>query len=190
MAQKNNIDKLDKKLREEIITLLQNPSLRIIDIVEIINSKVGTKAISASGVGRYKKRLDRMLEKKKQIEHITSMWSDKTGDKLGNLLGKQSMEELRFLIYDFVGKLQEIQDEEVINMDIKEISQAANAIEKATKGIINLENAIAKNNIHTEQIKNATLQEVQKKAMVNAQRAGISQDTVKVILTDVFNIKE
>ena len=64
----------------------------------------------------------------------------------------------------------------------------SNAIEKSTRGIINLENAIAKNNQHTEEIRNKALQEVQAKALNNANSAGISQDTVNTIFRDVFNI--
>ncbi|WP_245580742.1 DUF3486 family protein [Brachyspira alvinipulli] len=97
------------------------------------------------------------MDKKKEIEAIASAWKDKTGDELGNILGKQTMEEIRMLIYDFVGSLQEIQNSEVANMDIKEIEKMSNSIEKATKGIINLENAISKNNQHTEEIKNKAL---------------------------------
>ena len=92
MAQKNNIDKLNKKLREEVIKLLQDPSVRLVDIVNIINEKAGEKAVSQTGVWRYKKRLDKMLEKKKQIEAIALSWNEKTGDKIGNILGKQTME--------------------------------------------------------------------------------------------------
>ena len=98
------------------------------------------------------------------------------------------MEEIRMLIYDFVGSLQEIQNSEVANMDIKEIEKMSNSIEKATKGIINLENAISKNNQHTEEIKNKALQEAQIKAINNANSAGISQETVNTIFRDVFNI--
>ncbi|CCG55772.1 putative Mu-like prophage FluMu protein GP27 [Brachyspira pilosicoli WesB] len=188
MAPKSNIDKLDKKTKEEIITLLQDSTVRYIDIVNIINKKLGTKAISSSGLSRYKKRFDNLLDKKKEIESIASAWRDKTGDELGNILGKQTMEEIRMLVYDFVGSLQEIQNSEVANMDIKEIERMSNAIEKSTRGIINLENAIAKNNQHTEEIRNKALQEVQAKALNNANSAGISQDTVNTIFRDVFNI--
>lgn len=188
MAPKSNIDKLDSKIRKEIITLLQDPTLRLVDIVKIINDRLGNKIISVSGVGRYKKRIDKMLEKKKEIESIASAWQERTGDKLGNILGKQSMEEMRLLVYDFIGSLQEMQNNEVENMGIKEIERMSNSIEKATRGIINLENAIIKNNEHTKQIREATLQEVQEKAINNAKSAGISQDTVNAILSDVFNI--
>ena len=190
MAQKNNIDKLNKKLREEVIKLLQDPSVRLVDIVNIINEKAGEKAVSQTGVWRYKKRLDKMLEKKKQIEAIALSWNEKTGDKIGNILGKQTMVEIRVLLYDFIGELQSIQDEGVSDMSVKEISQMANSIEKATKGIINLENAIASNSKHAEQIRQSTLAEVQEKAINNAKSAGISQKTVNTILADVFNIQK
>lgn len=190
MAPKNNIDKLDKKTREELINLLQDSTVRLVDIVEIINEKAGKNIISKSGVARYKKRLDKMLEKKKQIEAISLSWNDKTGDKIGNILGKQTMEEIRVLLYDFIGELQAIQDREVVNMGIKEINQMANSIEKATKGIINLENAISSNNKHAQQIRQDTLQMVREKASNNAKSSGISQRTVDIILSDIFNINE
>lgn len=188
MVPKSNIDKLDKKTKEEIIELLQDSTVRYIDIANIINEKLGKKAVSKSGISRYKKRFDNLLDKKKEIEAIASAWKDKTGDELGNILGKQTMEEIRMLIYDFVGSLQEIQNSEVANMDIKEIEKMSNSIEKATKGIINLENAISKNNQHTEEIKNKALKEAQIKAINNANSAGISQETVNTIFRDVFNI--
>lgn len=189
MAQKHSIDKLNKELREELIKLLQTPTVRLIDIVDIINEKAGDKVVSQTGVWRYKKRLDRMLEKKKQIESIALSWNEKTGDKIGNILGKQTMEEIRVLLYDFIGELQSIQDEGVSNMSVKEISQMANSIEKATKGIINLESAIVSNSKHAEQIRQSILTEVQERAINNAKNSGISQKTVDIILTDVFNIR-
>lgn len=190
MAQKNNIDRLDKKTREEIIKLLQDPTNRLIDIVKIINEKAGYNIVSQTGVWRYKKRLDKMLDKKKQIEAIALSWNEKTSDKIGNILGKQTMEEIRVLLYDFIGELQTIQDGEVSEMSVKEISQMASSIEKATKGIINLENAISSNNKHTEEIRRNALMEIQEKALNNAKSAGISQKTVNTILADVFNINE
>lgn len=190
MSQKNNIDRLDKKLREEIIKLLNDPTVRLVDIVNIINEKAGENIISQTGVWRYKKRLDRMLEKKKQIEAIALSWNEKTSDKIGNILGKQTMEEIRVLLYDFIGKLQTMQDGEVSDMSIKEISQMAVSIEKATKGIINLESAIASNSKHSQQIREATLNEVREKAIERAKSSGISQKTVDTILADVFNINE
>lgn len=43
MAPKSNIDKLDKKTKEEIIELLQDSTVRYIDIANIINEKLGKK---------------------------------------------------------------------------------------------------------------------------------------------------
>lgn len=189
MAQKSNIDKLDKKTKEEILALLQDSTVRYIDIVNIINKKLNKKAISVAGVSRYKKRYDNLINKKREIETIAIAWKERTGDELGNILGKQTMEELRMLVYDFIGSLQEMQESEVATMDIKEIERMSNAIEKSTRGMINLENAISKNNQHTQTIRNEALQEAQAKAMNNAMSAGISQDTVNTIFRDVFNIE-
>ncbi|WP_245580743.1 DUF3486 family protein [Brachyspira alvinipulli] len=57
MAPKSNIDKLDKKTKEEIIELLQDSTVRYIDIANIINEKLGKKAVSKSGISRYKKKI-------------------------------------------------------------------------------------------------------------------------------------
>lgn len=187
MPQKSNIDKLETKTRKRLIELLQNPSVTLDDVVTEINNITGEKSVSRSGVSRYKKRLDEILEKKKQVEAIANAWNKKQGDELGNLIGKQTMEELRLLVYDFVGKLQDMQEKELDTMSLEDLSQTAFSIEKASKSIVNLEQAISKNATHTEGIKQATLSEAQTKINQNAERAGVSKETVNTILKDVFN---
>lgn len=88
MAPKSNVDKLDPKVRKQLIELLQDSSLTLEYVVDEINKIAGEVLVSRSGVSRYKKRLDEILEKKKQVEAIALAWNKKRGDELGNLIGK------------------------------------------------------------------------------------------------------
>lgn len=189
MAGKSNVDKLEPKTRKRLIELLQNPAITLEEIVNEINMLTGEKSVSRSGVSRYKKHIDKILEKKKQIEAIASAWNKESGDKLGNIIGKQTLEELRLFIYDFINKLQNIM-EGMETMDLKELSEAGFTLDKVSKSILSVEQAISKNATHTEQIKQVTLAEAQTKINANAAKAGVSKETVKTILKDVFNIKE
>lgn len=107
------------------------------------------------------------------------------------------MEELRLLIYDVVGKLQNMQEEGLETMSLEDLSTSAFAIEKMSKSIVNIEQSVAKSATHSQailpvhrRVKQEALNEAQAKISANAEHAGVSKATVETILKDVFNIKQ
>jgi predicted transcriptional regulator YheO len=70
MGQKTATDRLPEKLRSKVFSLLDDPALTQMEIVERINSEAGEKLLSRSSINRLANK--RRKQKEKELANATS----------------------------------------------------------------------------------------------------------------------
>lgn len=100
MGRKSSIHQLPKDIKVDLDKLIEKGSATIDEMMQYLESQGAD--VSRSSVGRYKKNIDKTLEKIRQSREIAEVLTKELGDSTESEMSGAIREILRSLVFDFM----------------------------------------------------------------------------------------
>ena len=185
MAAKSAVDRLPEDLRKRLIELLQDPSVTQLAITDIINAEAGGQVVSKSSVNRYAQRMERFTQKNRQAKEVAEVFLAQQGMDSGNVIGKVLNEQLRLLVFDLIGEIEELRTDGEKPVDTKVLAEV---IMKVSRGLKELEQAEKLNAERSESIRQNALADAAKTVEQTAKAKGLSAETIDFFKRSILGL--
>jgi len=165
--------------------MLDDPSFTRAQIAAAINSEAGDTILSTSGINRYALRWAEVNERKKQADQLAEMW-EKRHAQTGNRLGRVLNEQMRVMLFDFIGLVDEMR-----NADGEDaMKDAVDSLLKVSRTLKALEESDRINAAREAEIRDKTLDDAAKAVAGQAKSAGLSEKTAEDFRRVVLGLKD
>ncbi|MFM9902149.1 MAG: DUF3486 family protein [Polaromonas sp.] len=172
----SSITQLDPAIKQAVDTAVREGRATIDEIVRLVEGLGGDA--SRSAVGRYVKNAREQLEDYRRAQEMAKVWIEKIGKEPEGDVGRLVSEMLKVQAYKTMGSMDEASPQ-----DLMFLGKAIKDVTSADKLAVDKELAIRKL-IATEAAKVAT------EVVKTAKKAGLSDETVELIRTQILGIPE
>ncbi len=184
MGRKSSIDLLPEELKNKLIALLAKPEVTQQDITDIINSEAGETVVSKSAVNRYAIKMEEFSRKNRQAAFVAKAYIQQAEEGTGNLLGKVALEQLRLIIFELLGAMDEIKKD---NAEPEQLLDLTFGVNKMAKALLDLEKA-SQANLEIENRIRAQAKSVAEDVEKEFRSAGLSDEAAGIIKAKILGI--
>lgn len=172
----SSITQLDPAIKEAVDTAIREGRLTIDQIVTLI-AQHGAEA-SRSAVGRYVKSASEKMEEYRQAMQVAAVWVDKIGKEPQGDVGRMVLEMLRLLAFKSLDKLDQVDPENLM------------FLAKAMKDMAGADKLFVDREINVRKLIAVRAAEVAASVTKTARKAGLSDDTISLIRSEILGIPE
>lgn len=172
----SSITALDPKIKDAVDAAIREGRLTIDAIVRLIEQEGGDA--SRSAVGRYVKNAKERMEDYRKAQSMAAVWVDKLGKEPEGDIGRMVLEMLKLVAFKTVGNIEEAAPEDLMFLG------------KAMKDIAGSDKLIVDREINLRKLVAARAAEVAASVAKTAKKAGLSDETINVIRSEILGIPE
>ncbi|WP_304308079.1 phage protein Gp27 family protein [Pseudacidovorax intermedius] len=175
-SQPSSVTKLPPEIKEAVDAAIREGRATIADIVAMVRQMGGE--VSESAAGRYVKNARERLEDYRQAQQVAAVWCDKIGKEPQGNVGRMILEMLRVIAYKSMGDLETVSPEDLMFLS------------KAMKDLAGADKTMVDREINLLKLMAVKAQEVAASVEKTAKKAGLSDDTINTIKSQILGIPE
>lgn len=170
----SSLTQLDPKVKEAVDAAVREGRATIDEIVHLVQQLGGDA--SRSAVGRYVKNARERMEEYRQATQVAAVWVDKLGKEPDGDVGRLLLEMLRTVAFKTIGDIDSAGPEDLMFLG------------KALKDIAGADKLIVDREINVRKLVAAKAEQVAASVASTARKAGMTDDTVEMIRTQILGI--